>query len=66
MMISFHLFSRYYSRRRVRSRTMADESKRVFHEVIAHATEVLFGLSIFGAFCTILTFMVFSRIRTVR
>eukprot|EP01128_Nolandella_sp_AFSM9_P011101 TRINITY_DN7815_c0_g1_i1.p1 TRINITY_DN7815_c0_g1~~TRINITY_DN7815_c0_g1_i1.p1 ORF type:complete len:341 (-),score=61.22 TRINITY_DN7815_c0_g1_i1:14-1003(-) len=43
---------------------MSDESKRVFHEVIAHATEVLFGLSILGAFCTILTFTVFSRIRT--
>jgi len=44
--------------------TSDDEAIRVFYEVIYNITEVLFGISVLAAIFTIVTFTIFSRIRT--
>jgi len=40
------------------------EAVAVFYEAIYHITEVLFGISVISALITVITFTIFSRIRT--
>jgi hypothetical protein len=44
--------------------TATDEAVRLFYEVIYNITQVLFGVSVLAAIFTIVTFTIFSRIRT--
>ena len=41
-----------------------DDAEILFYEIIYHITEVLFGISVVSALFTIITFLIFPRIRT--